>query len=55
VEVNTSLTNARVVAVLGRLVVEREAPVIISVDNGSEFYSEPRQHKTRPQSWPAAP
>ena len=39
VEVDTSLVSARVVAVLGRLVQARGAPAVISVDNGSEFYS----------------
>jgi putative transposase len=39
VEVDTSLVSARVVAVLARLVQARGAPAIISVDNGSEFYS----------------
>jgi len=39
VEVNISLVSARVVAVLAQLVQERGAPCVISVDNGSEFYS----------------
>jgi putative transposase len=39
VEVDTSLISARVVAVLDRLVQARGAPAVISVDNGSEFYS----------------
>jgi len=39
VEVDTSLVSARVVAVLARLVQARGAPRLISVDNGSEFYS----------------
>ena len=39
VEVDVSLTSARVVSVLERLVRERAAPQSISVDNGSEFYS----------------
>ncbi len=39
VEVDTSLISARVVAVLTRLVLARGAPAVISVDNGSEFYS----------------
>jgi putative transposase len=39
VEVDTSLISARVVAVLNRLVQARGTPAIISVDNGSEFYS----------------
>jgi putative transposase len=39
VEVDTSLISARVVAVLTCLVLARGAPAVISVDNGSEFYS----------------
>jgi len=50
VEMNTSWTSARVAAVLGRLVVERGAPVIISIDIGSAFYSEPWRHNARSRS-----
>jgi putative transposase len=39
VEVDTSLVSARGVAVLAHLVQARGAPRLISVDNGSEFYS----------------
>ena len=39
VEVNTSLTSVRVVEALARITRERGAPAIITVDNGSEFYS----------------
>ena len=39
VEVDPSLVSARVVAVLAHLVQDRVAPRVISVDNGSEFYS----------------
>lgn len=39
VEVDTSLTSARVVEVLARITRKRGAPAIITVDNGSEFYS----------------
>jgi putative transposase len=39
VEVDVSLPSARVVGVLERLVAERGAPAVITVDNGSEFYS----------------
>lgn len=39
VEVDTSLTSGRVVEVLGRITQERGAPAVITVDNGSEFYS----------------
>jgi len=39
VEVDVSLPSARVVHVLERLVTERAAPAVITVDNGSEFYS----------------
>ena len=33
------MTSARVVSVLEQLVVARGAPAVITVDNGSEFYS----------------
>ncbi len=39
VEVDVSLVSARVVRVLERLVGQRGAPAVITVDNGSEFYS----------------
>jgi putative transposase len=39
VEIDVSLTSARVVSVLERLVRERATPAVITVDNGSEFYS----------------
>ena len=39
VEADVSLISARVVSVLERLVRERAAPTVITVDNGSEFYS----------------
>ena len=39
VETDVSLTSARVVTVLERLVRARAAPAVITVDNGSEFYS----------------
>jgi putative transposase len=39
VEVDVSLTSARVVGVLEQLVGARGAPAVITVDNGSEFYS----------------
>jgi putative transposase len=39
VEVDSSLISARVVSVLERLVRERATPAVITVDNGSEFYS----------------
>lgn len=39
VEIDVSLASARVVSVLERLVRERAAPAVITVDNGSEFYS----------------
>jgi putative transposase len=39
VEVDVSLTSARVVSALEQLVNARGAPVVITVDNGSEFYS----------------
>ncbi len=39
VEVDVSLTSARVVGVLEQLVSTRSAPAVITVDNGSEFYS----------------
>jgi putative transposase len=39
VEVDTSLTSARVVNVLERVIRARTAPRVITVDNGSEFYS----------------
>jgi putative transposase len=39
VEVDTSLTSARVVAVLEQLTQVRGSPTFITVDNGSEFYS----------------
>jgi len=39
VEVDVALTSARVVGVLEQLVATRGAPAVITVDNGSEFYS----------------
>ena len=39
VEIDLSLTSARVVSVLERIVRERAAPAVITVDNGSEFYA----------------
>lgn len=39
VEIDVSLTSARVVSVLERIVRERAAPAVITVDNGSEFYA----------------
>ena len=39
VEVDVALTSARVVGVLEQLVAARSAPAVITVDNGSEFYS----------------
>jgi putative transposase len=39
VEVDLSLPSARVVRVLEHLVTARAAPAVITVDNGSEFYS----------------
>ncbi len=39
VEIDVSLASARVVSVLERLVGDRVAPAVITVDNGSEFYS----------------
>lgn len=39
VEVDISLPSRRVVEVLTRLVAARGAPAVITVDNGSEFYS----------------
>jgi putative transposase len=39
VGVDVSLVSARVVRVLERLVAQRGAPAVITVDNGSEFYS----------------
>ena len=39
VEADVSLVSARVVSVLERLVRERAAPAVITVGNGSEFYS----------------
>ena len=39
VEVDVALTSARVVSVLEQLVSARGAPAVITVDNGSEFYS----------------
>lgn len=40
VEIDVSLTSARVVRVLERLVRVRTAPAVITVDNGSEFYAQ---------------
>jgi putative transposase len=39
VEIDLSLTSARVVSVLERIVRERATPAVITVDNGSEFYA----------------
>ena len=39
VEIDVSFTNARAVSVLERIVRERAAPAVITVDNGSEFYA----------------
>jgi hypothetical protein len=38
-EVAVALTRARVMGVLERVVAARGAPAVITVDNGSEFYS----------------
>jgi hypothetical protein len=51
VEVDVSLTSARVVGVIEQLVIARGAPAAITVDNGSKFYSRRTRGPNQPRLW----